>query len=348
MRALERQGRLDRAVEFLPDTAAMRARAPEPPVSDAARAFGAAGLRQDRSQRRDPATPTCPTIRCSRASCCATSRRRCSEKYRAGDPRPSAAPRDRGAAGRELAGQSLRADLRAQYRPAHRRAGRGHRPRLRRGARRLEAARPVGRHRSARSRAQGRGADPHAGGLAALPDARRAMDAAPPAAADRHHGRDRAAGRRRGGAGRPAARADRRGRECRAGRARRGLRGDGRAGRHRPPRGRARNPGRRRRPDAGGARQRLQHRGGGPRSISGWASGCRSPAWRRRRRSCRARASGRHRRPLAVQDELAALHADLLASALRAAGATGQPIPTRRWRAGASRASLRSTASTGC
>ena len=27
MRALERQGRLDRAVEFLPDTAAMRARA---------------------------------------------------------------------------------------------------------------------------------------------------------------------------------------------------------------------------------------------------------------------------------------------------------------------------------
>ena len=29
MRALERQGRLDRAVEFLPDTAAMRARAPD-------------------------------------------------------------------------------------------------------------------------------------------------------------------------------------------------------------------------------------------------------------------------------------------------------------------------------
>ena len=43
------------------------------------------------------------------------------------------------------------------------------------------------------SGAQGRGADPHAGGLAALPDARRAMDAAPPAAAARHHGGDRAA-----------------------------------------------------------------------------------------------------------------------------------------------------------
>ena len=54
MRALERQGRLDRAVEFLPDTAAMRTRAPEPPVPDPARALGAAGLRQDRPQRRDP------------------------------------------------------------------------------------------------------------------------------------------------------------------------------------------------------------------------------------------------------------------------------------------------------
>ena len=50
---------------------------------------------------------------------------------------------------------------------------------------------------------------------------------------------------------------------------------------------------------------------------------------------------------LAVQDELAALHADLLGSALRAAGPRARPIPTRRWRAGASRASWRSTASTG-
>ena len=39
MRALERHGRLDRAVEFLPDTAAMRTRAPEPPVSHPARAL---------------------------------------------------------------------------------------------------------------------------------------------------------------------------------------------------------------------------------------------------------------------------------------------------------------------
>ena len=91
--------------------------------------------------------------------------------------------------------------------------------------------------------------------------------------------------------------ADRRGRKRGAGRARGGLRGDGRAGRHRPPRRSARDPGRRRRPDAGGPRQRLQHRGGDPRSISAWASGCRSPAWRRRRRSCRARASGRRRPP---------------------------------------------------
>ena len=69
MRALERQGRLDRAVEFLPDAAAMRARGAEPAGPDAARARGAAGLRQDRPLRRDPATRTCPTIRCSTASC---------------------------------------------------------------------------------------------------------------------------------------------------------------------------------------------------------------------------------------------------------------------------------------
>ena len=54
MRALERQGRLDRAVEFLPDPAAMRARGVAQAVSHAARALGAAGLRQDRSHRRDP------------------------------------------------------------------------------------------------------------------------------------------------------------------------------------------------------------------------------------------------------------------------------------------------------
>ena len=50
---------------------------------------------------------------------------------------------------------------------------------------------------------------------------------------------------------------------------------------------------------------------------------------------------------LAVQDELAALHADLLTSALRAAGPEVPPIRTPPWRAGASRASLRSIASTG-
>ena len=71
---------------------------------------------------------------------------------------------------------------------------------------------------------------------------------------------------------------DRRGRKCRAGRARGGLRGDGRAGRHRPPGGRARNPGRRRRPDAGRARQRLQHRGGDPRLFpAGRAAVARQP-----------------------------------------------------------------------
>ena len=297
MRALERQGRLDRAVEFLPDTAAMRARGAQTASISPGPSFRVllAYAKIDLNDEiLDSDLPDDPLLEGELLRYFPT---RAAGRIRAGDPRPPAAPRDRGPAGRELAGQSLRADLRAQRRRAHRRAGRRHRPCLRRGARRLEAARPVGRHRSARSRAQGRGADPHAGGLAALPDAGRAMDAAAPAAAARHHGGDRAAGRRRGGAGRAAVQPDRRGRECRAGRARGGVRGDGRAGRHRPPRRRARDPGRRRRPDAGRPRQRLQHRGGDPALFPpGRAAVARRP-WPRRRRNCRAKASGPRRPP---------------------------------------------------
>ena len=263
MRALERNGRLDRAVEFLPDSPRHAHARPEPAVPDAARAVHAAVLRQDRSQRRDPRLR--PARRpAARRRALALLPDGAQREARAVDPRPSPAPRDHGTAGRELAGQSLRADLRAQHGGPHRRAGGRHRPRLRRGARRLEAARPVGRHRSPRSRAQGRGADPHAGGLAALPDAHRAVGPAPPAAADRRHGRDRAARRSGGSAGRPAGGADRRGRECRPCRARGGLRGDGRTDGRRAPRRGARNPGGGGRSHAGGTRQRREHRGGGP------------------------------------------------------------------------------------
>ena len=123
--------------------------------------------------------------------------------------------------------------------------------------------------------------------------------------------------------GRPADRPYRRGRERRPRRTRGGLRGDGRADRRRAPRRRPRNPGGGGRSHAGGARQRRAASRRRPGSISGWASGCR---WR----GC---AIAAHKLPregqwpaqaaLAVQDELAALHADLLASALSAAGAAG-------------------------
>ena len=54
---------------------------PEPAVPDAARAVACCWPTPRSISTTRSSTPTCPTIRCSRASCCATSRRRCSEKH---------------------------------------------------------------------------------------------------------------------------------------------------------------------------------------------------------------------------------------------------------------------------
>ena len=75
MRALERNGRLDRAVEFLPDSPTMRTRGQNRqyltrPELCTLLSYAKIDLNDE------ILTPTCPTTRCSKASSCATSRRR--------------------------------------------------------------------------------------------------------------------------------------------------------------------------------------------------------------------------------------------------------------------------------
>ena len=204
MRALERQGRLDRAVEFLPDTAAMRARgAGHGSISRGPSSRCCWPTPRSISPTRS-STPTCPTIRCSRASCCATSRRRCSRS----SSRSSARHRLR----REIATLQVVNSLVNRCGPTFvRTVGQ------RTGAPAAAIARAFAVVRDAwklrdlwgeiealdpalKAEAQTRMLVASQRFLTA----RRAMDAAPPAAAARHHGRDRAARRRRGGAGRSA------------------------------------------------------------------------------------------------------------------------------------------------
>ena len=89
----------------------------------------------------------------------------------------------------------------------------------------------------------------------------------------------------------------------------------------RAPRGGARNPGGGGRSHAGGPRQRRAASRRRPGSISGWASGSRWPGWRSAAHKLPREGQWPAQAALAVQDELATLHADLLASALSAAGA---------------------------
>ena len=295
MRALERQGRLDRAVEFLPDPAAMRARGlarqylTRPELS-VLLAYAKIDLTDE---ILDSDLPDDPLLEGELLRYFPTTLQ---QKF---EPQLRSHRLRREIATLQVVNSLVNRCGPTFVRTVGQRTGApaaDDRPRLRRGARRLEAARPVGRGRGARSRPQGRGADPHAGRLAALPAARGAMDPAPPAAADRHHGRHRAARRRRGGAGRSAVLADRRGREHGAQRARRGLRGAGRAARHRATGFGAGNPGGGRRPHAGGAGPTAAPSRRRRGSISSWASGCRSPGWKPLHTSCRATASGRRRR----------------------------------------------------
>ena len=185
---------------------------------------------------------------------------------------------------------------------------------------------------------QGRGADPHAGRLAALPAARGAMDPAPPAAADRHHGRHRAARRRRGGAGRSAVLADRRGREHGAQRARRAFEALGAP------------------PDTARRASALETlAAAGDLMLAARANGCTIedggaalfPAGRAA--VAGAPEAAAHKLPrdgqwpaqaaVAMIDELAALHADLLGSALQDCRATRTPPCSAGARAAGSRSS---------
>ena len=113
MRALERKGRLDRAVEFLPDSVAMRMRAQNRhyltrPELCVLLAYAKIDLNDEILDSDLPDDPLLEgeLLRYFPTALQAT--------LRAGDPRPPPAPRDRGPAGGELAGQSLRPDLRAR------------------------------------------------------------------------------------------------------------------------------------------------------------------------------------------------------------------------------------------
>jgi peptide methionine sulfoxide reductase MsrB len=195
MRALERQGRLDRAVELLPDPATMRARGQSRqyltrPELSVLLAYAKIDLTDEILESDLPDDPLLEgeLLRYFPS----TLQQRFEPQIR--DHRLR----------REIATLQVVNSLvnrcgptvRAHGRPAHRRTSGGDRARLCGGARRLEGARAVGRHRGLGRHAQGRGADAHAGRLAALPAARRAMGLAPPAAADRHDGGNRAARRR--------------------------------------------------------------------------------------------------------------------------------------------------------
>ena len=83
IRDLERGGRLDRALEFLPDDETLAARAAARQRLDPAGAGGAAGLRQDVARPGPARPPTCPTSRSSPTICAAISRRCCAQRFAA-------------------------------------------------------------------------------------------------------------------------------------------------------------------------------------------------------------------------------------------------------------------------
>ena len=82
MQTLERQGRLDRAVEFLPDDAALTERAPARRGADPAGARRAPRLRQARAARRAARQPRAGRSLSRRASWSAISRRSCASASR--------------------------------------------------------------------------------------------------------------------------------------------------------------------------------------------------------------------------------------------------------------------------
>ena len=297
MRALERQGRLDRAVEFLPDTAAMRARAANRQYLTRPELCGAAGLRQDRPQRRDPGLRPARRSAAGRRAAALLPDRRCSRSS-SRDPRHHRLRR-------EIATLQVVNSLVNRCGPTFvRTVGAAHR---RARPRRSPAPSPwcatpgscatCGSRSRRSTRAQGRGADPHAGRLAALPDCAPCNG---PCAACRSRSTRMAATEQLGaavaalgdlpssliGEAESAALNERAAAFEALGAppdtARRAAALETLAGG--------------RRPDAGGQAPTAAASRRRPGSISGWASGCRSPAWRRRRTSCRATASGRRRR----------------------------------------------------
>ncbi len=189
MRALERKGRLDRAVEFLPDTVAMRVRAQnrQPltrPELSVLLAYAKIDLNEEILASDLPDDPRLEEelLRYFPAAL--------QETYPAALKGHRLRREITDAAGRELAGQPLRPDLRTYRRAAYRRDGRHHRTGLHRRARRLEAAPAWSDIEALDPALKAGGAGAHADRLAALRAARRAVDPAPPAAAARHDRRD--------------------------------------------------------------------------------------------------------------------------------------------------------------
>ena len=183
IRDLERAGRLDRALEFLPDDETLAARVGAAPRACPPGTGGAARLRQDDACTRSCSPPTCRTLPeladelrgYFPAALRAAARRT--------DRHPSAAPRDHRDGRHQRSRQPRRHYLRPRHARAHRPLGARDRASLPDRARRLRAADSVDRDRGARQQGGGAGADRDAARdrrsdrarsrLAALPQAAR-------------------------------------------------------------------------------------------------------------------------------------------------------------------------------
>ena len=140
IRDLERAGRLDRALEFLPDDETLAARAAARPRPDPAGAGGAARLRQDVARRGPARPPTCPTQPELADELRGYFPAAVRQRFARTDRRPSAAPRDHRDRRHQRSGQPRRPDLRPRHARAHRPRGARHRPQLPDRPRRLRAA----------------------------------------------------------------------------------------------------------------------------------------------------------------------------------------------------------------
>ena len=112
IRELERAGRLDRALEFLPDDETLAARAAAAPGADPARSSRCCSPMPRCRSTTSCSPPTCPTLRNSPPICARYFPPALRERFAAPDRRPSAAPRDRRDGRRQRSRQPRRPHLR--------------------------------------------------------------------------------------------------------------------------------------------------------------------------------------------------------------------------------------------